>query len=98
MYCLFISHQWLGSTCADPFGNQLAVLREALRNVLSGQIKVQTDMITFLIFQRLEQLSPREIEKLSEGYIWPVSQQLLTATSYAQEHCTVGLRGSISNM
>ena len=75
MYTLFISHQWLGSSCADPFGNQLAVLREALQNIISGRIKVQRDLLSFRVSQQLGQLSPREIEKLSQGYVWPVSQQ-----------------------
>ena len=69
---IIISHQSLGSTCADPFGNQLAVLREA------RHAKVQTDLISFLMFQRLEKLSPRDIEKLSNGYIWPASQRSCT--------------------
>ena len=60
---------------ADPLGNQVAVLREALRNVM---IKVQTDLRSFLMFQRLEKLFPRDIEKLSNGYIWPASQRSCT--------------------
>eukprot|EP00438_Fugacium_kawagutii_P035458 Skav216639 [mRNA] locus=scaffold1255:161364:164616:+ [translate_table: standard] len=44
MFVLFISHQWLGSEHPDPSGQQLAVLRSALRRIIDGQLPVEEDM------------------------------------------------------
>ena len=70
MSCLFVSHQWLGRASADPYGQQLGVLRNALRYVISGQGKVQTDAVFFVLFRRVLELSAEEIQQLAKGYIW----------------------------
>ena len=70
MFSLFISHQWLGRQCADPTGQQLAILRDALRNVIAGNVKVESDMIYLLMFRRVDQLTAEEVLQLSRGYIW----------------------------
>ena len=70
MFSLFISHQLLSRRCADPTGQQLAILRDALRNVMAGNVKVQSDMIYLLMFQRVDQLTAEEVLRLSQGYIW----------------------------
>ena len=44
MFVLFVSHQWLGSEHPDPTGQQLSVLRSALRGMLSGQLSVEEDL------------------------------------------------------
>lgn len=70
MCCLFVSHQWVSTTGADPRGEQLHVLREALRNILAGCLVVQTDIPYFLVFQRVDRLLDDEVSQLAEGYIW----------------------------
>ena len=70
MFSLFISHQWVGRQSADPSGLQLDILREALRHVISGKGKLQSDAVFFLIFRRVLELSVEESQKLEEGYIW----------------------------
>lgn len=44
MFVLFVSHQWLGSEHPDPTGQQLSVLRCALRRMLSGRLSVEEDL------------------------------------------------------
>lgn len=44
MYVIFVSHQWLGRRCPDPLGQQLSVLRRALRRLIDGSLKVEADM------------------------------------------------------
>ena len=41
-FCLFISHQWLGWTCADPTGEQLETLRATLQKLFRGALKVKS--------------------------------------------------------
>ena len=37
---LFISHQWVSSSHADPRGEQLQVLHEGFRNLMSGEVEI----------------------------------------------------------
>ena len=60
----------MGNRCADPEGKQLQVLREALQNLLSGRVRVQSDIIHLAVFHEIQQLSPREVSQLAKGYIW----------------------------
>ena len=84
MFSLFISHQWLGRQCADPTGQQLAILRDALRNVIAGNVKVESDMIYLLMFRRVDQLTAEEVLQLSRGYIWSDSQDSKSLTKECQ--------------
>merc|ERR1719336_8483 len=40
--CVFLSHQWLSFRHPDPEGKQLLVAREAIRKLVSGELKMQT--------------------------------------------------------
>ena len=70
MFSLFVSHQWLGRQCADPTGEQLAILRHALSNVIAGKVMVQSSIVYLVMFHRVDQLSAAEVLRLSRGYIW----------------------------
>ena len=70
MFSVFVSHQWVGHKSADPLGVQLAVLRDALQNVLCGKIKVHSCVAVLLMFGKIEQLSTEQIKKLGQGFIW----------------------------
>ena len=37
---LFISHQWVSTSHADPRGEQLQVLHEGFRNLMSGEVEI----------------------------------------------------------
>lgn len=70
MFCVFCSHQWLGRKKADPEGKQLKVLQEALRNIISGSLKVQTGLPYLFANGEVKRLSPEEISELERGFIW----------------------------
>lgn len=69
MYVIFVSHQWLKSTSADPEGKQLDVLREALANIIHEKISVQSEHLA-LFSQGLASLPQEDVEKMKDGYIW----------------------------
>ena len=41
--CIFVSHQWYGSSHPDRFGEQLQVFQQALKNIISGEVEVEND-------------------------------------------------------
>ena len=41
---LFISHQWLGARAPDPSGQQLLVLRQALKRFMDKSLLVEEDL------------------------------------------------------
>ena len=41
---LFISHQWLGAKAPDPSGQQLFVLRQALKRFMDKSLLVEEDL------------------------------------------------------
>ena len=41
MFVIFVSHQWLGVSHPDPEGQQLSVLRKALRSLLDNTLTVE---------------------------------------------------------
>ncbi|CAE7266858.1 unnamed protein product [Symbiodinium necroappetens] len=68
-FVIFVSHQWLGLRHPDPNGVQLKVLQDALKNVITGQIKVQTDFISDLAGAQ-RTLRADERKQIEDGYIW----------------------------
>jgi len=68
-FCIFVSHQWLGSGHPDPCLQQLPVLQEVLGNIISGRCTAQSDLAS-QFFGESRRLSKLEIEKLQSGYIW----------------------------
>ena len=68
-FIIFVSHQWLGSSHPDPKSQQLPVLQEALRNILSGKSTAQSYLAS-QFFGESRKLTKDELHKLKTGYIW----------------------------
>jgi len=68
MFCIFVSHQWLGTFHPDPTGEQLRVLQDALRNLMRGE-QIGTD-ITLEFWLQSVRLSEMHRSKLKDAYIW----------------------------
>ncbi|CAE8744064.1 unnamed protein product, partial [Polarella glacialis] len=47
---IFVSHQWVGSTAPDPDFSQLQVLQEALRNLMSGKVRISPNLIAARLY------------------------------------------------
>jgi len=65
----FVSHQWLGSLHPDPHHQQLQVLQEALRNLLSGTIKVSLPIAEEIFFGRRPGPTVADFES-KPLYVW----------------------------
>eukprot|EP00435_Cladocopium_sp_Y103_P002024 s1300_g1.t1 len=75
MFVLFVSHQWLGSEHPDPTGQQLSVLRCALRRMLSGRLSVEEDLTSMTPDARLahgsiKKISPEQVQQIGNGYLF----------------------------
>lgn len=70
MYVVFVSHEWVGMGKADPEGKQLSVLRQALKNVMSGNITVEFDAMTQVALHIDETFTAEEQARLADGYLW----------------------------
>eukprot|EP00438_Fugacium_kawagutii_P026215 Skav225070 [mRNA] locus=scaffold4576:22118:42484:- [translate_table: standard] len=46
MFTAFVSHQWLGNKHPDPRGNHRCFLRETLKEVLAGNLAIESDIVT----------------------------------------------------
>jgi len=67
MFVIFISHQWLGVSMPDPTGAQLAVLREVLRGLIDGSLKVEADLTSMDMGKGLK---PAVLQRVSKGYLF----------------------------
>jgi ankyrin repeat protein len=70
MFVIFASHQWVSSKHPDPHGRQMAILRSALRNIMTHKVSVEMDVASQMIFNTTQRLSSGEIEHLKDAYIW----------------------------
>lgn len=70
MFCLFVSHQWLGQQHCDPDGKQMETLRGLLRSLIDGSIKVYSGLIQFIAYQRVSKISVDECKKIENGFLW----------------------------
>ncbi|CAJ1375319.1 unnamed protein product [Effrenium voratum] len=68
IFCIFVSHQWLGTFHPDPTGEQLRVLQDTLRNLMRGE-QIGTD-ITLEFWLQSVRLSEMHRSKLKDAYIW----------------------------
>lgn len=68
-FCIFVSHQWLGSRHPDPKLQQLPILQKALCNLLSGRCTPQSDLAS-QFFGESRKLSGAELKQLQDAYIW----------------------------
>lgn len=70
MFCLFVSHQWLGWRHPDPTGQKMEILRVVLRNIISGSTKVYSDLLTTMAFRGVTELSQGQCEKIADAWLW----------------------------
>ncbi|CAE8703195.1 unnamed protein product [Polarella glacialis] len=67
---LFISHQWCRPHHPDPDFEQMKVLQEALRNLLSGEVKVNSSIIASFLFNMGKGFEEFQAQDLHSAYIW----------------------------
>ena len=71
---LFISHQWVSISHADPHGEQLQVLREGFRNLMSGEVEITPHWLDCFLYNAIT-MSPTRDERpwkdiLRTAFIW----------------------------
>ena len=69
-WVIFVSHQWMGLGHPDPFREQLQVLQEALRNLISEQLQIEQDAAVQFFLKGGRTLSKGERRQLEHAYIW----------------------------
>ena len=67
MFLIFVSHQWLSINHPDPEGQQVRVLQEALRSIISGALHVHEDLITWTDER---ELSAKMRWHIAEGFLF----------------------------
>eukprot|EP00435_Cladocopium_sp_Y103_P018335 s2615_g4.t1 len=89
MFCIFISHQWLGNVHPDPTGSQFKILKAAMKKVVDGSISVEGDVSAQLRFGTMR-LSRAERDRIRNGYVWfdwfSVPQIAVREAHEADEH------------
>ena len=60
-HAIFVSHEWSGTQHADPKGEQLAVLQDALTHMLKGRDRVHVDTATEILFGEQSGLKASEM-------------------------------------
>ena len=68
-YTIFISHEWSGTRHADPKGEQLAVLQDAIKHMLKERDRVPIDVTTEILFGQQRGLKTNEMRG-KKLYIW----------------------------
>ena len=66
---MFISHQWLSARHPDPNAEQLKILQQALRNIISGASRVHVAVVTE-IYNGRSQCPTAESFHTQSLYIW----------------------------
>lgn len=66
---MFVSHQWISECHPDPHYQQLKVLKDALRNVLSGACRISTDPTVEVYYGRVSGFSAAELKK-EKIFVW----------------------------
>ncbi|CAK9063449.1 unnamed protein product [Durusdinium trenchii] len=69
MFAVFVSHQWLGHVHPDPLGEQLQVLRDGLRGLVEGSLKVEHNFVATIYGVSLD-WSESKREALHQGYLF----------------------------
>ncbi|CAE8611084.1 unnamed protein product [Polarella glacialis] len=67
---LFILHQWCRPHHPDPDFEQMKVLQEALRNILSGEVKMASGAIVSLTLRTGKGLEDVQAQDLHSAFIW----------------------------
>ena len=66
---IFISHEWSGTEHADPKGEQLVVLQDALKHMLRERDTVPIDITTEILFGQQAGLKTREMQS-QPLFVW----------------------------
>lgn len=66
---MFVSHQWISECHPDPHYQQLKVLQDALRNVLSGACRISTDPTVEAFYGRVRGFSAAELKR-EKIFVW----------------------------
>ncbi|CAK9071054.1 unnamed protein product [Durusdinium trenchii] len=90
MFTLFVSHQWLGSQHPDPAGQQLGVLRVALRRILEQSLQVEEDLTSI---KPAALLDPEQIKRLSKPTLQQIERGYLFIDWFAIPQITARLPG-----
>ncbi|CAK9071050.1 unnamed protein product [Durusdinium trenchii] len=90
MFTLFVSHQWLGSQHPDPTGQQLGVLRTALRRILEQSLQVEEDLTSI---KPAALLDPEQIKRLSKPTLQQIERGYLFIDWFAIPQITARLPG-----
>ena len=69
-WVIFVSHQWMGLGHPDPFREQLRVLQEALRGMISEELHIEQDAAVQFFLKGGRTLSKQERRQLEHAYIW----------------------------
>ncbi|CAE8695227.1 unnamed protein product [Polarella glacialis] len=83
---LFISHQWCRPHHPDPDFEQMTVLQEALRNVLSGEVKIGTSLLASLFNGMGIGIDEVQAQDLHSAYIWYDFFAVPQCLSHASNH------------
>lgn len=70
MFCIFVSHQWLGLRHCDPDGKQMDTLRRLLRSIINGSVKVHSGLTQFVAFRKVSKISKEQCRKIENGFLW----------------------------
>eukprot|EP00435_Cladocopium_sp_Y103_P038318 s2567_g10.t1 len=70
MFVIFVSHQWLGTAHPDPLGEQMSVLRGALRGMIDGSQQVDVDVVSAIKGQPALSFTNTTRKNVAEGYIF----------------------------
>ena len=68
-HAVFVSHQWLADEHPDPAGQQLKVLQDALRNMLSGKSQIVVPPVVELFAGRVSPPAASEL-RAKPLFIW----------------------------
>ncbi|CAE6911903.1 unnamed protein product [Symbiodinium sp. CCMP2592] len=68
-HAVFVSHQWLADEHPDPAGQQLKVLQDALRNMLSGKSQIVVPPVVELFAGRVSAPAASEL-RAKPLFIW----------------------------
>jgi len=70
MYCIFISHQWLGKNHPDPEGKQVKAFQLALQSILNGKISVESGIIEQVTTFNKSVMDSDTLTRMASGYVW----------------------------
>ncbi|CAE7271006.1 unnamed protein product [Symbiodinium microadriaticum] len=69
MYTIFVSHQWLGRKHPDPTGEQVSVLRTALKRFIDGSLMIDLDVVSTTHGQE-NRFTPQTRQQVETGFLF----------------------------